>query len=149
MSDDETLTQLRICGAKPGARVCALFLGNGKRTFVMHLDRAAFAGICAALQGTPAPRPSTQQLLRNVLLGLEASLERVVIHSVKNGVFYARMFLQMRNEVARKILEIDARPSDAIALALLTRSPIFCTQRVLRHTRDVTDVLKKIQENNP
>jgi len=146
MSND--VVEVRICGAKAGSRVYALFLGNERHTFVVHLDRAAFGAVSAALQGTDSPRPSTHQLLRNVLLGLEATLEHVLIHEMKDGVFYARLRLNMRNEVARKIVELDARASDAIALALLMRKPILCAQSVMAATPDMTDVLKRLQRKD-
>lgn len=143
MSDEAV--EVRICGAKAGSRVYALFLGNERHTFVMHLDRAAFAGISSALKGEESPRPGTHQLMRNLLLGLDATLEHALIHAVKDGVFYARIRVSMRNEVARKIVEIDARASDAIALALLMRKPVLCARSVMRATPDMTDVLKRLQ----
>ncbi len=141
-------TQIFIRGAKAGQRVYALFLGDKKRCFVMHVDKHAFAAISGALQGPPPPRPDTHRLLRDVLRGFDATLERAVIHSVKDNVFHARLILQMKNEVARKVVELDARPSDAIALALLTDSPVYCALSVMNSLPDMTDTLKKIQPKN-
>lgn len=137
--------EVRICGAKAGTRVYALFLGNESHTFVMHLDRAGFNAISAALQGEKSDRPSTHLLMRNLLLGLNATLEHVLICEVNDGVFQSRVRLSMRNEVSRKIVELDARPSDAIALALWMGKPIFCTQEIMQATPDMREALKRIR----
>ena len=142
MKDD--CVEVRICGAKADTRICALFFGAEGHTFVMHVDRTAFAAISNAIQGTPAARPTTHDLMRNLLLGLDCTLDYAAIVSVDNGVFEARLRVSMRNEVSQKILELQARPSDAVALALAMRRPILCARSVLAATPDMTEALKKI-----
>ena len=63
--------------------------------------------------------------------------ERVIITELKNSTYFARLVLQQQNEVARKIVEIDARPSDAIALALRVNAPIFVTEKVVSQAKNV------------
>ncbi len=77
------------------------------------------------------PRPMTHDLLKNVIQGLEARIERVVVTELKDNTFYALIHFQH----ASGRLAIDSRPSDAIALALRTASPIFVESQVLSKAR--------------
>lgn len=83
--------------------------------------------IAAELQGVRAPRPMTHDLLKNVLAHLGAQVTHVLITSLRGDTFYARIFL----DAAGQITDIDSRPSDAIALAVRTQSPIFVAEEVL------------------
>jgi uncharacterized protein len=83
-------------------------------------------GIAIALQGVTPPRPLTHDLFLNVLGDLRASLKRIVVTDLRDDVFYAQLHL----EAGGTPLTIDARPSDAIALALRARVPILVEERV-------------------
>lgn len=73
------------------------------------------------------PRPFTHDLIRELLRELDARVVKVVIHDVRDNTFYAHVHIERK----RQRLAVDARPSDAIALALRTRAPIFVHQRVI------------------
>lgn len=83
--------------------------------------------IAAELQGLRAPRPMTHDLLKSVLAHLGAQVTHVLITSLRGDTFYARIFL----DVGGQVTDIDSRPSDAIALAVRTQSPIFVAEEVL------------------
>jgi hypothetical protein len=83
-------------------------------------------------KGVP-PRPMTHDLLKNVIAQLGASVERVVITDLRDSTFYAIIVL----DVGGKKVIVDSRPSDAIALALRTDSPIFVVEHVMRSSRGV------------
>jgi bifunctional DNase/RNase len=83
-------------------------------------------------KGVP-PRPMTHDLLKNVIAQLGASVERVVITDLRDSTFYAIIVLDVGGE---KVI-VDSRPSDAIALALRTDSPIFVAEHVMRSSRGV------------
>ena len=69
-------------------------------------------------QGTQKERPLTHDLLANILRALEAKIERVIVNDLKRGTYFARLVLSAENELKqKKIIEIDARPSDCIAMA--------------------------------
>jgi bifunctional DNase/RNase len=94
--------------------------------------------IALALEGIRTQRPMTHDLLKSVLGALEAQLQRVEIHSLIEGTFYARLRLDRAGigadgggEREPEVLEVDSRPSDAIALALRTGSPIWIARSVL------------------
>jgi bifunctional DNase/RNase len=73
-------------------------------------------------------------------------VDRVVITELRNGTYYARLFLQQENEVAKKIVEIDARPSDCLALATAQKRPIYVTRNLLDNVEDMTAELEKFGE---
>jgi bifunctional DNase/RNase len=96
----------------------------------------------------------THDLLKNVLADLEASVERIVVSELRDNTFYAMIYLNRGGEV----LAVDSRPSDAIALALRTKSPIFVEEAVVESakgmdlTKDTTDserLQKWLESLNP
>lgn len=84
--------------------------------------------IALAAEGVVAPRPLTHDLLRGILDGFGAHLIRIEIHSLLEGTFHARMVIQAPD---RHELEIDARPSDSMVLAIRTGAPIWTARAVL------------------
>jgi bifunctional DNase/RNase len=89
--------------------------------------------IALEMEKIATPRPMTHDLLKNVLGELGARVERIVINDLKDNTFYARIHL-VRGEGK---LEIDSRPSDAIALALRSRAEIFVEQEVLEKSKSL------------
>ena len=89
-------------------------------------------------------RPLTHDLIGLILKGLEASIERVLINDVDEGTFFARIILRMENELGKKIIELDARPSDSIVLALQMKKPIFAANKVLENVEDMSEILERI-----
>jgi len=97
-----------------------------RRPLAMTIGQFEANGIAIALQGVTPPRPLTHDLFLNVLGDLRASLKRIVVTDLRDDIFYAQLHL----EAAGARLTIDARPSDAIALALRARVPILVEDRV-------------------
>lgn len=101
-------------------------------------------GLCEAnaialrLEGVETPRPMTHDLIVSLLERLGQRLERVVVHTLSGNVFFAALHLA---SAGGERLEIDSRPSDAIAIAVRTGAPIFVTDAVLReaHAEAITD----------
>jgi len=89
--------------------------------------------IALQLENVSPARPMTHDLLRNLLAELGATLKRVVIADLRGGTFYAYLELEHGNET----LLVDSRPSDAIALSMRARAPIFVDTRVLDQARSV------------
>lgn len=98
--------------------------------------------IALQIEGVESPRPMTHDLLRASFELLEATVDRIVISDLEDNTFYARIHLH-RNDQA---LELDARPSDAIALALRTESPIFVRRAVLEEAQAV-DLASQISDD--
>ena len=90
--------------------------------------------IALQLENISTPRPMTHDLLRNMISELDARVIRVVINDLRDSTFFA----QIRLITGEKTLEVDARPSDAIALALRTEAPIFVAQSVLDQAQTIS-----------
>ena len=99
------------------------------------------------LRDTPKERPLTHDLINRVFQGFGITVERVVITDLKNSTYFARLILQQQNEVARKIVELDARPSDCLALAAAQKKPIFVSATLFAQVEDMSEVLDKMNES--
>jgi len=89
--------------------------------------------IMLQVENVAPPRPMTHDLLKQVLVELGATLARVIIADLHENTFYA--YLELRR--GTDVLYVDARPSDAIALSIRTRAPVFVDTRVLDHAKSV------------
>ena len=87
--------------------------------------------IALEIEKTATPRPMTHDLLIHLIRSTDAVLRRVIISELKDDVFYALIWMERAGE----LISLDARPSDALALALRTDCPIFVADQVLRTTR--------------
>jgi bifunctional DNase/RNase len=94
--------------------------------------------IALQLENITTPRPMTHDLLRDMILKLDARVTRIVINDLRDATFFAQIRLLIRRATGDQTLEIDARPSDAIALALRTEAPIFVAQSVLDQAQTIT-----------
>jgi len=101
--------------------------------------------IALQLENVETPRPMTHDLMRNLMTAIEARVDKVVISDLRESTFYAVIHIS----VAGKTIDVDARPSDAIAIALRTEAPIFVEQNVLDQAQTIApeeadgDQLKK------
>ena len=128
---------------------CAVFLGNEDKVFVMLVDQSVGRAITMFMQGTQKERPLTHDLLANILRALEVKIERVIVNDLKRGTYFARLVLSAENESQqKKIIEIDARPSDCIAMATQQRAPIYVSLDVWDEVEDMTQALRKMQEES-
>ncbi len=84
--------------------------------------------IALEIEKATPPRPMTHDLLRNLVRGLNAHVERIVVSELKDDTFYAVIWMEQDGES----ISLDARPSDALALALRSDCPIFVSEEVLR-----------------
>jgi len=142
MSKD-TVT-VHVKGAMPTANGCAVFLGHESKTFVIYVDHSVGNSIQMTLDGVKKERPLTHDLIASILLGLGATLDHVVINDTRDGTFFARILLHMDNELGKKIVEIDARPSDSIVLALQLKRPIYVARTVFDSVEDMTEILERV-----
>ena len=99
------------------------------------------------MQEVPGERPLTHDLIGNILKGFAISVERVIITELRNSTYYARLILNQQNELARKIVEIDARPSDCLAIATAQKRPIYVSAPLFEQVEDMTPLLDRINEN--
>ncbi len=128
----------------PTTNGCAVFLGDEHKTFLIYVDPSVGSAIQMCLAGIKKDRPLTHDLIGSILLGLEAKVEHVLINDVTNGTYFARIIIQMSNELGRKIVEIDARPSDSIVLALQLKRKIYVSRNVYENEEDRTEILQRV-----
>jgi uncharacterized protein len=140
------IVAISIKGVMPTANGCAVFLGTDEKTFVIYVDPSVGNAMQLAVSGVKKERPLTHDLIGHVLMGLGATLEHIVINDVNEGTFFARILIKMENELGKKIIEIDARPSDSIVLALQHQRPIFVVRAVLESVEDMTEVLERVMK---
>jgi|JI6StandDraft_1071083.scaffolds.fasta_scaffold02020_7 bifunctional DNase/RNase len=147
MNRDVIETQVRAVLPLDGS--FAVFLGNEEKTFVIYVDESVGSAISMFMRGVSKERPLTHDLLATVLLAFGAKVDRVIINNVQGSVFFARIIVSAENELhARKVIELDARPSDSLALALQQSAPIFVAKHVLDSVEDVTNTLAEIEKRS-
>ncbi len=100
---------------------------DGERAFPIVIGIWEAVAIDRNIKQKRTPRPMTHDLLENIILGLEAKLERIIINDLRDRTFFAKILLRRNG----KMIEVDSRPSDAIALAVQMRAPIYVEERVL------------------
>jgi uncharacterized protein len=145
MKNDVVPVQIR--GILPANSGCALFVGNDDKVFVINVEPAMGKVITDFLRDAQKERPLTHDLIANIFKGFSITVERVIITELKNSTYYARLVLHQQNELARKIVEIDARPSDCLAIATAQKRPIFVSGPLFEQVEDMTEVLDRINEN--
>ena len=86
--------------------------------------------------------------MTHVFQGFGIQVERILITELRGSTYFARMILQQRNELGRKILEVDARPSDCLAMATAQKKPIFVTAPLFEEVEDMSHVLEDIKKSS-
>jgi uncharacterized protein len=100
---------------------------DGERNFPIVIESAQAQAIDRRLRGIPPQRPMTHDLLASIIETLGGVIDHIEINDLKDHTFYARIFLRRMGQ----IISVDSRPSDAIALGIATKVPIFVAEHVL------------------
>ena len=122
MVDPITNMPIVILKDKDGDRVLPIWVGIFEAN-----------AIALQIENIVTPRPMTHDLLRNIITDLDGQVDRIVVSDLKDNTFYAIVHLTVRGER----IAVDARPSDAIALALRTRAPILVEETVIENAKTV------------
>jgi uncharacterized protein len=145
MKNDVVPVEIR--GILPANSGCAIFIGNDEKVFVIQVEHNMGAVIGMFLRDTPKERPLTHDLINSIFKGFNLTVERVIITELKNSTYFARLILQQQNELGRKIVEIDARPSDCLALATAQKKPLYVSSALFNQVEDMSKWLEEINEN--
>src|SRR5690349_7230610 len=137
---------ISIRGILPANSGCAIFVGNDEKVFVIQVEHNMGAIIGMFLRDTPKERPLTHDLIASIFKGFNITVERVIITDLKNSTYFARLILQQQNELGRKLVEIDARPSDCLALACAQKRPLYVASALFEQVEDMSEVLDRINE---
>jgi len=106
---------------------------DGNKALPIWIGVLEASAIAAELGNVKPPRPMTHDLLKNILSNLNVTVEKIEVNDLKDNTFYATIYLVAGGEN----LAIDARPSDAMALALRTESPIYVSEEVIKESRTI------------
>ena len=133
-SPDPVRVEVRGLLVEPLSRAPIVILRavEGEQFLPIWIGPFEASAIALAIEGTTTPRPMTHDLLRALIEAVEARVERVLIHDLRDGTFHARIDLVAPNGP----LAVDSRPSDAIALALRCAAPIFVQPEVFAAARE-------------
>jgi len=127
---------------------CAVFLGDGTKSIVFYIDPGVGASINASLAGQLPPRPLTHDLYLLTLEAFGAKVSRAVIVRMEKEIYFARLILEAENEIMeRKIVELDARPSDCLAIVVRCGAPFFVVRELWDQLEDMTSVLKEMRDS--
>jgi bifunctional DNase/RNase len=141
------LEQVEPIALMPTQGGCAVFLGNGKKVIYFFIDPSIGASINGVLAQQAPERPLTHDLFMMTLESFGAQVLRVIIVAMTDEVYFARVIFQVENELQeRKIVELDARPSDCIALAVRAHCPIYVVAELWEQLPDVSNTLEEMRK---
>jgi bifunctional DNase/RNase len=139
---------VEIRGMLPQNSGCAIFVGNDQKVFVIQVEHNMGVVIGMFLNDTPKERPLTHDLMNSIFTGFNINLDRVIITDLKNSTYFARLILHQENELGRKIVEIDARPSDCLALACAQKKPIYVATTLFEQVEDMSNILDQMNDRD-
>lgn len=116
-----------------------VILGAHEKRFAIYTEPSVGKNIQTYLTGAEKPRPLTHDLIDSIFKGYSIRVKQVVINDVQDTTYFARIYLELHKDDLNHILEIDARPSDSLILALMNNVPVYCTREVLSKTIPVPD----------
>ena len=141
---------ISIRAVVPTTNGCALFLGNEEKVFVIYIDPLVGNSINQLIHGERHERPLTHDLMGMLLTALGAKVDRVIINDLKGATYYGRMIVSIENELQqRKLIELDARPSDCLAMASIQNAPVYITREVWNEVEDMSEILKSMENQKP
>lgn len=111
-----------------------IVLSGQNKNFAIYTDPSIGKTLQLFLTEVESPRPLTHEFIDRIFEGMEVRVKQVVINDVQDTIYYARLFLEQDIGDIRHIIEIDARPSDCLTLALMNNAPVYCTREVLDKT---------------
>lgn len=105
-----------------------------EKNFAIYTDPQIGKLLQMYLTHAERPRPYTHDLINHIFKGLNIHLKQIVIYDIQDTIYFARLFIEQQIGEELHIVEIDARPSDCITLALMNNVPVYCTKEVLEKT---------------
>lgn len=111
-----------------------VILAAQDKRFAIYTEPSIGKTLQLYLTGAEKPRPLTFDLMNMILRGYNIHIKQVVINDLVDTTYFARLYLEQEADGLKHVVEIDARPSDCISLALMNNVPVFCTREVLDRT---------------
>jgi bifunctional DNase/RNase len=116
-----------------------IILGTESKKFAIYTDPQVGNNIQIQLTNEHKPRPYTHDLMSSIFTGFNIKILQIVINNIEDTIYFARLFLEQGFGEKKQIIEIDARPSDCITLALMHHVPVFCKAEILDKAVPVQD----------
>lgn len=140
------LVRVEVIALLPTNSGCAVFLGDGKKVILFYIDPSIGGAINATLAGVPAPRPLTHDLFSETLKAFGGDVLHCTIVKEEDGVYFGRLYLTAENELQKKkVIELDARPSDCLAMAVRADAPVFVVRTVWERLEDMSQALEELR----
>ncbi len=127
---------LSVSQTQSGAYALVLAEENGERRIPIIIGPVEAQAIAIQLEGLKPPRPLTHDLIKNMAMAFDIALLEVTIYKLEEGIFYSELLCEMNG----KEIRIDSRTSDAVALALRFRCPIYTTEDILKKSGIILDL---------
>ena len=127
---------LSVSQTQSGAYALVLAEENGERRIPIIIGPVEAQAIAIQLEGLKPPRPLTHDLIKNMAMAFDIALLEVTIYKLEEGIFYSELLCEMDG----KEIKIDSRTSDAVALALRFRCPIYTTEEILKKSGIILDL---------
>ena len=127
---------LSVSQTQSGAYALVLAEENGERRIPIIIGPVEAQAIAIQLEGLKPPRPLTHDLIKNLAMAFDIALLEVTIYKLEEGIFYSELLCEMDG----KEIKIDSRTSDAVALALRFRCPIYTTEDILKKSGIILDL---------
>jgi bifunctional DNase/RNase len=142
----KSVVEVQVRAVLPFNSGRAVFVGNDEKVFVIYVDESVGAAITMFMNETPKERPLTHDLMGHLLAAVGARVERVIINDLKSETYFARLIISAENELfEKKIIELDGRPSDCLAMAIQQRAPVYVSRDVWDEVEDRSDVLRSLK----
>ena len=116
-----------------------IILGCKEKRFAIYTEPSVGRTLQLFLTGAETPRPLTHELISRLFLATEIRVMQVVINDLQDTVYFARLFFEQKSGEISHIIEMDARPSDCLILALKSNAPVFATKKVIDQAIAVED----------
>jgi hypothetical protein len=143
----ESVIEVKIRALSPVSDGFALFLGNEEKVFLIPVDQSVGMALVMFMQDTVNERPLIHDLLENILRAFGAKIESLIINDLQRDSYLAKLVLIAENEFyEKKIIEIDVRPGDGIAMATQHAVPIYVSLDVWSRVEDLTSALRQMDE---
>jgi uncharacterized protein len=142
LSSVETKIKTLMLDPNSQSPIVVLETVTDKKLLPIWIDVPEARAIALELEHVTTPRPLTHDLIRNIIQGLGATLQRVMITDLRNNTYFAVLFLTFKGQD----LQIDARPSDAIAVAVRMKAPIYASTQVLAKSMSLPALSSETKE---
>ena len=144
---NKSVVEVQVRAVLPFNSGRAVFVGNEEKVFVIYVDESVGAAITMFMNKTPKERPLTHDLMGHLIAAVGGKVDRVIINDLKSETYFARLIISAENELfEKKIIELDGRPSDCLALAIQQSAPIYVSREVWDEVEDRSDVLRSLEE---